>query len=106
LEEALSKAQVAFFKASAAVSESVVVDSSKRRIIVLKKDFAAAFLFMRAFPSSTLLMADLMFGTNSHPLWLLILFACYTNYILTSGFKFIKENPWINNILINFAIIV
>jgi len=92
LEEALSKARVAFFKASAAVSESVVIDSSKRRIVVRKKDFAAAFLIMRAFPNSTLLMADLMFGTNSHPLWLLILLACYTNYILTLGWEFIKEN--------------
>jgi len=92
LEAALSKATVAFFKASAAVSESVVIDSSKRRIVVRKKDFAAAFLIMRALPNSTLLMADLMFGTNSHPLWLLILFAYYTNYILTLGWEFIKEN--------------
>jgi len=98
LEEALSKARVAFFKASAAVSESVLIDSSKRRMIVRKEDFAEAFLIVRTFASSTLLIADLMFGTNSHPLWLCYSMYCYTNYILTLAREIIKEKEEINDI--------
>lgn len=68
LEEALSKARVALLNANFAVSASVLKDSSKRRIVVRREDLAAAFLMVRTLANSTLLIADLMFGTDGHPL--------------------------------------